>query len=51
MTDQEMKKLEKALKKQRKEVNSSKEAAGNLLRKLGIITAKGNFTKAFRPAK
>ncbi len=46
-----MKKLELALKKQRKEVNSSKEAAENLLKKLGILTAKGNFTKAHRPTK
>ena len=46
-----MKQLEKALKKQNKEVNSSKEAAEKLLRSLGIVTAKGNFTKAFRPSK
>ena len=51
MTDAEIKKLKAALKKQRKEVTSSKEAAEKLLRSLGIITAKGNFTKAFRPAK
>jgi len=51
MTDQEMKDLKKALMKQRKEVRSSKEAAQNLLISLGILTKKGNFTKAYKPAK
>ena len=51
MTEKEIKDLKKALKKQRKEVTSSKEAAENLLRSLGIITKKGNFTKAYKPAK
>ena len=39
------------LKKQQHEVKTSKAAAKKLLVELGILTEKGNFTKAFKSEK
>ncbi len=51
MDQTEYKAFKEILKKQRQEVTASKPAALKLLVDLGILTPKGNFTKAFKPAK
>jgi hypothetical protein len=43
--------IKKALEKQKKDVTKSKTAAENMLKSLGILTPKGNFTKAFKATK
>ena len=43
--------IKKALEKQRKQVTTSKKAAENMLKSLGILNSKGNFTKAFKASK
>jgi hypothetical protein len=51
MSEKEFKEFREVLKKQQEEVKASKEAAKKLLVELGILTPKGNFTKAFKPSK
>lgn len=51
MSEKEFKEFREVLKKQQEEVKASKDAAKKLLVELGILTPKGNFTKAFKPAK
>ena len=43
--------IKKALENQKKEVTTSKASAQKMLTSLGILTPKGNFTKAFKVTK
>jgi len=51
MSEKELKEFKDILKKQHAEVKGSKTAAKKLLVELGILTPKGNYTKAFKPIK
>lgn len=51
MKNDHINELKKALAKQKKSVTTSKRAAQEMLTGLGILTPKGNFTKAFKTAK
>jgi hypothetical protein len=51
MSKKELKEFKEIMKKQQTEVKGSKAAAKKLLVELGIITSKGNYTKAFKPTK
>jgi hypothetical protein len=49
MNDREIKEMLLILRKQRKEVTTSKSAARKLLDSLGMLTPKGNLKRKFRP--
>jgi hypothetical protein len=49
MTDEAIEKLKKALKEQGIKINASKEEAKKFLTESGILNAKGDFKKEFRP--
>ncbi|HYE54152.1 MAG TPA: hypothetical protein VD996_04885 [Chitinophagaceae bacterium] len=49
MTKKELKEFKAILHKQQKLVQSSPEAARELLQKLGMLTRSGKLKKAFRP--
>ena len=51
MSEQELRDMQEALRKQLLEVSTSKAAARKLLLELDIITPKGNLRKSFKPAK
>ena len=48
MTEKEIKLLHKALMKQRKEILASKEAAIKMLQDIGVLNAKGKYTKPYK---
>ncbi len=47
----DLKEIKKSLRQQKKAVTTSKDAAQKMLVDLGILTPKGNFTKAFKVTK
>jgi len=51
MNNKELKEFKAILRKQRREVQTSKKAARALLNKLGLLTPAGDLKRAFKPPK